>query len=241
MLSASRAGAELSREPDAPPRAIVTSADAARWLTYYYVWPTPDLTVPAFRRLAGGLRPTTRPSVAMFFAQVFRGNASHIVDWARTLRTDSADQTLLAWTLWYSDTDEGRRLLESLPPSTRADIPSRGGPPDPRILPLDSAAALDLVWAAFFATGDHELLRRLALLLPDADDPAATPEEQRVATAARWSLLGAAVHHQRVLAYCDRAAWMPPDVQRALRSIAAQARTDRAAAARPSSPPPSGP
>lgn len=65
--------------------------DAALWLTYHYVWPTLALTVPAFRRLTGSLRPATRPSVATFFAQVFRGNDAHIDERSAMLRSRSTD------------------------------------------------------------------------------------------------------------------------------------------------------
>src|SRR5207245_11162030 len=74
-------------------------------------------------------------------------------------------------------------------------------PPDVRVAPVDTAAAVDDLWASYSATGDSTYVERVIEALPESPDAAEAPSAV-VAGAARWSLLSSAARDPDVLSVC---------------------------------------
>lgn len=189
----------------------------------YYLDPRPELVPRALKTLSdsglldGGVAATV---VAVFLGHVFRADPAELE--ARLppldeLPDDSYAVTLQA--LWWSRTQRGDDLLDM---AARQADPGRQDliamlraepPPDLLQLPLSDTALLDLLWAAFVATGDNRYVLRVIGGLAEGDP---------VGEAARWSLASHADRHDRVKDTCARElAHQPEEIASILREMVA--------------------
>lgn len=161
---------------EAPPLSIDSYADADQFLSYYYKKPQPDLLVPAIKAFEdhgdfknyGAL-----PPFCAFVSRIFAAHPERISAWVKELNSlsPSSKSNMLLVALEWTDNKEARDA---------ASILERDGALLPDGLPavnldankLDSefqvtaASHLDMLWGAFFATGDKRYLHKLIAVAP---------------------------------------------------------------------------
>jgi hypothetical protein len=71
--------------------------------------------------------------------------------------------------------------------------------------PITTPADLDMLWGAFFATGEAVYVRRILGVLPWSNDPDKNVARMMVGSAARWSLKSHAPRHPKVMDICEEA------------------------------------
>ena len=110
--------------------------------------------------------------------------------------------------LWFCATEQCRTKLRSGPfslPQKDVEDLLKDTPPDPFTLPLDSPAAIDVLWGYFTATGEPKVVQRIFDFVKSNwkyyEAPGDIKPEQLVLIQfARWSLTSMAAQHQKVQA-----------------------------------------
>lgn len=191
--------------------------DSSRWLTTYYLNPTPRFAIPAFaamsripqiaNRAVGG-----QGALLGFYEQLLADNPWLLPQMKAHLATvtDEAERRLVSMVLAYVLRDD-REFRSPLPPAVRRQIPV------PSAEPM-SGGQLDLQWGRFFAGGRFEPIAALAgvaeAYLPHRGElerfrqlerkPNPPPPEvmkDAILGSAIWSLGSNAYQHKRVRDY----------------------------------------
>jgi hypothetical protein len=218
-----------------PPQVTRTSSFAngtavSKWMLGYYRRPEPHRAADAIAVLSaeGGLGSEHRlMTVAAFLAGVIDldvGAVAPLV--AHAAKAGAEQQRLVVQAAVLS-----RRREEALPgavarmagaQATAARLLADRGPADTLRQPIGDAAALDLYWAYFMATGSGEALAAIvasvAGTLQDSDR-----QGLMLGYAAKWSLTFNAIQHARVMEACRRAAGESGPLAGALRDVVAAA------------------
>ena len=226
LMAASFVVSTAQSHPDliSSTKTITTQDQVEEWLTYYYLHPRPDLTIPALQYVdqEGWLKKdNARPPIVGFFAQVLAQNPDRTKEWAAELATASeAQRSVFATALWMVNSDDSRGLLAHM--ASNAASPFRDHAenllkkPPPNLLKdeVDSPSFLDALWGSFFATGDERYVQRLISVLPYLKKEGDI-QKLLIGGAAKWSLTANAVQHAKVLEICQSELGKLPDGQRA--------------------------
>lgn len=224
------------------PKSINNEQDLNQWLTYYYLHPQPDLVVPALllaekKGYMSGDN-TGGPFMA-FLSRVFAQNPKKVGAWLQQLDGIPAKDKPLLWTaVYWSHTEEGGKLLDgiakTLPPKSQASLIEQiAKPPEPiEKVAITSPSVLDMLWGAFFATGDEKYIQRLASTLP-WESQSKDLVKMQVAASARWSLTSNAEQHPKVLKICQALRDSQPDLRAALDPVIEKATRNLATATAP--------
>jgi hypothetical protein len=202
------------------------------WLKRYHLNPRPS-DVPTFVSASskeGFLRRSQySPLLVGFLSQIFRENESSISQWLDQFNVLSGlDRQVVACSLLVSGSPSGRTYLERF--SDRPIISehdqstpcesSRGL--DLLAVEVESGTVINLLWGAFFATGNTEYIKRIASVLPQGTS--SRRELQRLAFAAELSLTWNAREHPTVMRECEVLASVDTDVGRLMKRIVTRAR-----------------
>jgi hypothetical protein len=203
------------------PKAINTAQDLNQWLTYYYLHPQPDLVVPAtlLAEKKGFLASDNGGPYMAFLSLVFAKNPTRVGSWIQQLDAIPPKDRPMLWTaLYWSHTPEAQKLLDqiikTLPEKTRKSLIEQVAKPPVPIESVDvtSPAVLDMLWGAFFATGDDKYVKRMISTLPwESQNKDLT--RMQVAASARWSLTSNAEQHSRVLKICQQVRDAQPELK----------------------------
>ena len=184
-------------------------------LTYYYKNPQPD-KIPEVAQLLAEMHKGQKSRVyplACFFAEVFKQNENRLMDWEESFRALPGNfREYMAYALWWSKTKTGANILEawSKDEANKSMVQKvRGNPiPDLNIININSPIVLDMLWAAFMATGDVKHVDRIIGVLAhdkeldtkgmDQDQRKRARREWFVVKAAEWSLTSNAFQHELV-------------------------------------------
>src|SRR3989339_625902 len=150
-------------------------------MTYYYLNKDSNLTI----QLINGLikeevfkeGSSTKMLSIVFLSEVFSQNPFEIEKWITTdlclLRgLDKDSYNALTVALWMSNTEESKNVLKQLPKTSKVienyinELLSTE-PLDIKKIEIDSGEKLDMLWAAFFATGEEIYIQRIISVLPD--------------------------------------------------------------------------
>jgi hypothetical protein len=221
-----------------PPRAPPTSSFAngtavAKWMVGYYRQPEPHRVADAMTMLEveGGLKSEHRfMTIAAFLAGVIdrdKGAVGPLVVHAAKAGFDQ--KSLLAQALVLSARrDEVLPGVTARLPGTQtavAKLLADSETADTLRRPIGNAAALDLYWAYFMATGKDEALTEImasvAGTLQESD-----LQPLMVGHAAKWSLTFNAIQHARVMEACRHASAETGPLAEALKDIVAAAEAD---------------
>src|SRR6267378_1091275 len=203
------------------------------WLKRYHLNPRPS-DVPAFVSASskeGFLRrPQYSALLVGFLSQIFRQNESSISQWLDGFDVLSGlDRQLVACSLLVSGSPGGRVYLERL--SDRPMISAHGQSTpcessrglDLLAVKVESGTVINLLWGAFFATGNAEYIKRIASVLPQ--ETSSKRELQRLAFAAELTLTVNAREHPTVMRACDAlASSADTDVGRLMKRVVTRAR-----------------
>lgn len=190
--------------PAARPEAFATAADVGDFVTGYYRAPRPERLLDALRAAdrLGVVEEGTIGAFSSFAGEVLRARPDLVPAGTRAMAGASPAAQILWWrAVWTSGTSASLAALatavgEAAPVRDALVTMRTAAPPDPLLAAITSPGELDVLWGAFFATGDGRIVVRVAALLDWASD--ADPERQAVAEAARWSLRTAVAGHPRV-------------------------------------------
>jgi hypothetical protein len=197
----------------------LTVDEVERWMDGYHLRPRPDLVPAALAALRAsghlGDERTAAP-VAAFLSQLLREDPEPAGAWLGEVRTD-VERAAVVEALWLTDTEQARELLSAMTPPVGGDLQEliaallAEHPPDLLAVPVEDGAVLDVLWAAYMASGDARYVLRVISVLPDGGP---------VGEAARWSLASNAVRLDGVREICVRALdHEPDDVAAILRTI----------------------
>lgn len=228
--------AEVSPELKArmkQPKEIASADDLGRWMTYYYLHPQPDLLVPAVL-YADRNNLLTGDYVApfqAFLSRVFAQNPDKIGGWFNALAPmKENNRTLLLTSIWWSNTAQGKQILQqlckSLPEKPQAEFKKQidSDPPLINEMPMDNTALLDMLWAAYCASGDDKYVKRLLTSLPWADGDQKNLNKLMLASAAKWSLTSNCEQHPKVMEICEQVASSDPALKKYIDPVLADAR-----------------
>jgi len=189
------------------------------WLTFYYQHPQPErfvAEVHALSKSAVFSKESARPPMLAFLGRVMAQNPDKITGWMTALGDLPAkDLEVLYAAVWFSETEEGNRYLES------NGIKGFAGKTPPEILKMeiDSPAVIDMLWGWFYATGQEEAVRRVVSALNLSQYEGAfdkfktspkTEQNKREAfndmafRSAGWSLTTNCELHPKVLEICEK-------------------------------------
>jgi hypothetical protein len=195
------------------------------WLTYYYLKPRPELTIPSLAFMERELEKAkgrsladevTRGGMRTFYAKILEQNPSIVREIEPALSGwSTGQQAFVREALRRCGTEVCLRILNVPSPPL-----GQAAQPDP--------GTLDDSWAAFFATGDEKYVREVIEVLPWSE---VRGDVNRLLTggAARWSLASNAYQHGRVLAICEKvSSEAAGPSKRMLDEIITQAKAERA-------------
>lgn len=178
------------------------------WLHAFLSLPEPDNAVPGALGLARLVHRAPKSNtgsflvVCAFLAHVWARWPERVDEWtdAYLELAESADakarrfyRIVLYTLLALSSAPELHAKLQALQAFDEADESERLAAL--RLVPIDLTAFdvtesfhLDMLWGAFFGSGDHAHLRRIALTMPWADDEEASVAKRAIGSAACWSV-----------------------------------------------------
>ena len=137
---------------------------------------------------------------------IFRSHPDKINQWLKELvNLPEIDQVVIVYALWLADIPEGQAYLANLNQVSSGTIQEvisdlqKETPPHVDDLPIDHPHILDLLWAAFFATGEPKYILRIISALSQNNDII----DQSIYEAAKWSLKANIKEHQKVKLICD--------------------------------------
>lgn len=173
------------------------------WFTYYYLDRDTSQVVPALRELAEEENLSAGPQeapVASFFAEVFRSHPGEAAGWIEAAGLDPETRKPLVKALWLAglESEALKRARQDHWP--KADVEKlRRPPPDRFAFRISDPGHMDMMWAAFMATGDTRYATRVVDVLdyavPEGD---AGMTALLLRSAARFSLVANALRHEYV-------------------------------------------
>lgn len=239
------AGEGAHPAPEAPleslghPSASVAEGEMdefSSWMESYYQHPSPDKVPAMLRRMLEAdliyASFAAAPLIA-FGTEVFRTNPDKVAAWCQELRTLAPRhaEVVIAMSA-YAGSPATSTCAQILPISneTRAALPACK-PLDLLHMKAKNARDLDMLWGAFFATGDsravHAIIDTLAVPTPDIvtdKGEIGVNAFMLVKMAATWSLGSLAREHSRVADIVRQRLQKPlpddtPEVQNSLQEI----------------------
>jgi hypothetical protein len=175
-----------------------------QWMESYYQHPAPDAFVQAVYSLNNDgyfMEPDQQYTAYGFFSTVFQQNPKQVDRWLRSTRfLPPSSRRVLAIAAWLAGDPDGprevRELFATFNFSVRAAVDRlvAAGPVSVYQTPVVAAAAMNLRWGAFLASGDE---RHIVSVLE-----ALGSNEPGLATSARFALAQDAASHPRVLEIC---------------------------------------
>lgn len=201
-----------------------------QWMSFYYQHPQPDRVPEAIASLSAAgyfKNEQTIEPIICFLSLIFRANSDRLATWLPALQSLPEDeQPVGIYALWYSNTPAAHHYLAQLAkvadPATQELITAlqHESPPEIEQIPLSSSGVLDLLWAAFMATGEAKYVLPILTALSEVE--ATDPDRQLVGETAQWSLQTNASKHPKVRAIClEQMATQPEPIARILQTIVA--------------------
>lgn len=204
--------AKENRELMATVKEIDSVESLAKWMTYYYLHPQPELLVPAllFADKQGLLKGDSAAPLQAFTSRVFAQNPDKIKEWFTQLGPLSENgKTLILTAIWWSGTKQGKDLLDAissqLAEKPKAEFKKQIDKEAPEIdkMEIESPDVLDMLWGCFSATGDEKYVKRLLSTLTWGKADSKDLPKMLIASAARWSLISNIDQHPRVKEICE--------------------------------------
>lgn len=232
-----------SRQPEnaaEPLTEICDKDDMGRWLTYYYLSPTPELTPDVIQEMSRqGIfaKEHAAAPMAAFFARIFAANPDKLAKWAPRFKAMKADEKrVICYALYFSNTDEGKKLcaelVKNLPDADKWNNLLSVEPVPFEEMTISGPDVLDALWGSFMATGDSKYVERVMTALPllEKNRKQLASKAKRVDVmpmvlggAARWSLTSNCRQHERVMKICKAARNKHPELKTYLDDIVSRA------------------
>ena len=200
---------------------ISNDAMAREFVDFYYLHPSPDLTLSALQFFA---RNHALESEALeapfsgFLSQLFKQNPKVAEQCAREI-TSIPGRRMLVYSIWISGIDAAPDLLDIVAKGAPQEIKdlvknfTYQVPPDMLRDPIRSGGAINALWGAFFATGDRRYVEKIVSVLPWAEDKE-DGVRGALGNSAGLSLISNASRHKTVREILQQDAQTAPEEQR---------------------------
>jgi len=191
----------------------MTIEELHHWMSFYYQKPRSalvPLAISAIKTEGAWKDDFKKLPIVTFFSYVFRQNPDKLETWFSQfpIATDSEEDFRL-WglflnALWYADTAESKQQMIKIQENSSNKIITKHivfllghQPVSTETLEINSAIVVDVLWAAFFATGDVQHILRIMSVLPLINLEKNQENEVKIAigTLARASLAANALQH----------------------------------------------
>ncbi len=232
-------GTKGSEEPLSEPKAALTALnngkDLWQWMTYYYLFPTPDL-VPAGVHLLekeGALdkESAIAPS-ASFLSRLFVQHPDRMKKWLEDINDLTTDHksALLPLALRLTRTPEALAEAEMV----EKNIPARDRTITHANLAADkldtffisAPSDLDMLWGCFFATGDKRYVRKIISTVSWSKKLSGNINKISIGAAAVWSLTSNAEQHKLVMQILQEESKSQPELRVDLEKIMEKAKAE---------------
>jgi hypothetical protein len=216
-------------------RAVIKKIDSqdalAEWFSFYYQHPQPSQIIPAllYADKSGFLeKVSNRAIMASFLVALLPQNPTLLDELLTKLKPLSMDlRSLLVSVIWMSNNEAAKAkvpmLISVLPESNQNKITNSMLVKWQPLIEqkVDTPEQLDMLWAAFSATGDDKYVERLLSVLQEGELASAQAMSASVSRgvaskvnlnrvlvfeAASWSITSNAKQHKKVLEICKRVA-----------------------------------
>ncbi|MFC1498491.1 hypothetical protein ACFLS1_08495 [Verrucomicrobiota bacterium] len=184
--------------------------DLSNWFTYYYLHPQPGLISVMLQKMESSemLKDANAQSpVVGFFSVLFQKNE----DITLGILQDSLELNYrlrhLLWTaFWLADTSSVKKHFKTIQNNCgnmdqiRIETLLSKKPFKIEKKDIEAPSELDMLWGAFFASGEGKYVERIISVLPWAKED--DIEKLIVGGAANWSLASNSTQHPKVLEIC---------------------------------------
>lgn len=201
--------------------AFTSDDDFRSWFAFYYKAPHPERVTASLRYMKQHAYLDDYPDIAsVFLSRVMIANPGEVDRWVNTEWQDlgGAEWSVVLVSLWMVDTPESKALMDRF--MDRADDAHRDrikglrtrSPAviDPLKADVIDPRQVNLVWAAFSATGDERYVRKIIDLVHHYGE--VTDEmHAAIGEAAIMTLANNALQHDSVAKLCDRMDNQHPD------------------------------
>jgi hypothetical protein len=194
-------------EPTAPLTAINSSKDLWQWMTYYYLFPAPELTTTAINMLEkdGAFdKESALAPASSFLSRIFAAHPDKAHKWASEVSlTDEHKKALLPISLRLARTpeaiSEAEEIEKTIPEKDRVVTHIDLSPDKLDTFYISSPSDLDRLWGCFLATGDKRYIHKIISTIPWSKKMTGSLNKISIGAAAVWSLTSNAQQHKRVL------------------------------------------
>ena len=180
------------------------------WFTYYYKHKSPELVDEAIAfMVAGGYMSEHPDIVAGFLSHVFSQHPDNLKDWLKGWeKYDQRAWSVILLSLWMSSDEKARVLMrlnidrgETAKVAALREITERDTSPDLLELVARDPRHINILWAAFSATGDERFVEKIISYVEHYEE---TPVTRRgfLAEAAILSLATNSLQHESVAGVC---------------------------------------
>ncbi|MDD3296220.1 MAG: hypothetical protein PHU64_02550 [Candidatus Omnitrophica bacterium] len=193
---------------------IKTDSGLYYWMRYYYQRPQPELVENAIAFINDNdliNSQLKQPFFASFFSIIFSKNPQDIDKLKNTLSAllPHTKETILQ-ALWLSNTQEAKHCLKQeailLKEPDSAYIRRLLGlePYDILSMQINKTSDLDMLWGAFFASGDNRYVKKIINTLSWLELNGSQENKATIAQAAEESLINNAHRDSRIMQICQQ-------------------------------------
>lgn len=189
----------------------LTLQEIDQWMSGYYKYPQPEFTPLAIEGLSKEKKLVAINSaepIMFFLSFIFRANPDKIVEWTSPFIASLSlrGKEAIINSLWLSNTQSAKDYLSFLAtssPDVKKYINYLVSEPLPNLeeISIDRPGILDILWAAFMATGEKKYIIPIISALANCDNKD-DGMKQLIGNSARWSLKSNIKNHPIVKSTC---------------------------------------
>lgn len=195
--------------------------DFRSWFAFYYKSPRPEMLTASLRFMKQHKYLDDYPDIAsVFLSKVMKDNPKEVNRWVETewQELGGSEWSVILVSLWMVETDESKELMKRYLDKASADHKERIKgllDRDPKMIDPLKADIVDprqvnLVWAAFSATGDERYVQKIIDQVHNYGNPL-DETSAAIGEAAIMTLANNALQHDMVAKLCDRMDSNHPD------------------------------
>ena len=215
------------REPKETLTALHSSKDLWQWMTYYYLSPTPDLTLAAMHLLEEEEafdKENALPPISSFLSRIFLQNPEKIQQWISQAQISEEHKKevlplVLRLTRLPAAIAEAETIEKAIPSAERVVTHLDLSPDKLDTFYISAASDLDMLWGCFLATGDRRYVAKIITTVPWSKKLTGSINKIVIGAAAVWSLTSNAQQHKLVLQILKEESAAKPELQYELNKI----------------------
>lgn len=182
-----------------------------KWMSFYYKNPQPDtipVAIDAFRKGGYFSQDGSSEPIIVFLSLIFRSHPQKIETWLSSLKEITNQENIaIGKILWLSNTEQARKYLTKISRIKDVEIKEylvallKKVPPEIEKVPIASSSVIDILWAAFMATGEDKYVVRIISAFSKNNNQDELSKEM-ISSMAKWSLKSNVKKHEKVKSIC---------------------------------------